>query len=78
MPTARSDLMCEVIGLSYDFDKGSGRLKMAPFGSCDMSGLIALFTKIDPNVQWIETFAGDSPDGMYRRGPDGWDSVVTR
>jgi hypothetical protein len=78
MPTARPDLMCDVITLSYDFEKRTGGLKMAPFGSCDMSGLIALITKIDPDVQRILTFAGDSPDSMYRRGPDGWESMLTR
>jgi hypothetical protein len=78
MPTARWDLMCDVISLSYDFDKRTGRLNMAPAGSCSMSGLTALFIAIDPNVERIETFAGDVLDGMYKRGPTDWESRLVR
>jgi hypothetical protein len=78
MPTARSDLMCDVTSLSYDFDRRTGRLNMAPFGSCSMGGLVALFTKIDPHVQRIVTFAGDQPDSIYHRGPEDWESVLVR
>lgn len=78
MPTARSDLLCDVTSLSYDFDKRTGRLNMAPAGSCDMSGLVALFAKIDPDVQRIVTFAGDQLDSVYRRGPEGWESRLVR
>jgi hypothetical protein len=78
MPTARWDLMCDVTSLSYDFDKRTGRLNMAPAGSCSMSGLTAIFIAIDPNVERIVTFAGDLPDSMYKRGPDGWESTLTR
>jgi hypothetical protein len=78
MPTARWDLMCDVTSLSYDFDKRTGRLNMAPAGSCSMSGLTALFIAIDPNVERIVTFAGDQPDSMYQRGPDGWESTLAR
>jgi hypothetical protein len=78
MPTARWDLMCDVTSLSYDFDKRAGRLNMAPAGSCSMSGLVALFTKIDPDVQRIVTFAGDQPDSMYQRGQEGWESRLVR
>jgi hypothetical protein len=63
-----------VISLSYDFDKRTGRLDMAPMGSCSVAGLAALFVAIDPNVERIETFAGGVFDGMYRRGPEGWES----
>jgi hypothetical protein len=74
MPTARPDLMCYVTSLSYNFDERSGRLDMAPLGSCSVAGLAALFVAIDPNVERIETFAGGVFDGMYRRGPEGWES----
>ena len=78
MPTARWDLMCDVTSLSYDFDKRTGRLNMAPAGSCSMAGLTALFIAIDPNVERIVTFAGDQPDSIYQRGPEGWESTLTR
>ena len=39
-----------------------------------MAGLAALFVAIDPNVERIETFAGSVLEGMYRRGPEGWES----
>jgi hypothetical protein len=78
MPTIRPDLMCDVISLSYDFDKRAGRLNMAPSGCCSVSGLTALFIAIDPNVERIVTFAGDSPDSMYQRGPEGWESSLVR
>ena len=78
MPTARRDLMCDVTSLSYDFDKRTGRLNMAPAGSCSMSGLTELFIAIDPNVERIVTFAGDLPDSMYQRGPEGWESRLAR
>jgi hypothetical protein len=78
MPTARRDLMCDVTSLSYDFDKRTGRLNMAPAESCSMSGLTELFIAIDPNVERIVTFAGDQPDSIYQRGQEGWESILTK
>jgi len=79
MAVARMDLVCEVSSLSYDFDKKSGKLIMAESQSVDMAGCTKLFLAIDPNVQWIETFAGTKPDTIYKRMPDGsWDSALTR
>ena len=74
MPTARRDLMCDVTSLSYDFDKRTGRLDMAPMGSCSVAGLAAPFVAIDPNVETVLTFAGGVFDGRYQRGPEGWES----
>jgi hypothetical protein len=42
-----------------------GRLIMTPGACCDMSGCIALFERIDPQVRRIETFSGDKPDTAY-------------
>lgn len=78
MPVARKDLVCEVSFLSYDFDTQKGVLRMAPNQSCDMGGCIRLFESIDPNVQWIETFAGGKSDSIFKRGKEGWESVLTR
>jgi hypothetical protein len=32
---------------------------------CDMPGCIALFQRIDPHVQHIDTYAGDERDTVY-------------
>jgi hypothetical protein len=78
MPVARSDLMCEVSELRYSFDLRVGVLRTAANQSRSAGGLTALFIAIDPNVQMIEVFAGDKSDGLYKRGPNGWDFVSTR
>ena len=58
-------LQCTVIGVAYDFPSQTGRLIMTPGACCDMSGCIALFERIDPQVRRIETFSGDKPDTAY-------------
>lgn len=53
----REDLQTDAISLSYFFPERLG-LILLPEGCCvDMSGAIALFTAIDPNVLQIETLA---------------------
>lgn len=74
----RRDLVCEVTGLSYDFDNRLGRLEIAANQCCDMGGCIRLFEGIDPKVEMIETFAGGKSDTIFKREPDGWRSVLTR
>lgn len=78
MVVQRKDLICEVSGLSYDFDKRLGTLKMAPNQSCDMSGCVKLFEGIDPDVQMIETFAGNESDTIYKLVAGAWQSASTR
>lgn len=74
MPVTRKDLMCEVANLAYDFDSRKGTLNLAPGHCCDMEGCINLFTKIDPDVQFIETYSGEEPDTVYRRKGNDWES----
>jgi hypothetical protein len=68
----RSDLQCEVISLSYDFEKCLGTLQMAPFQNCDMGTCISLFERIDRRVVEVITFAGTTMDTSYKRGAEGW------
>lgn len=78
MPAPRADLRCDVVQLSYDFDKRVGRLDIAANQACDLGGCSRLFEAIDPHVEYVEVFSGGKSDGIYRRGPHGWDSVITR
>ncbi|MCW5706768.1 hypothetical protein [Shinella sp.] len=71
-PIYLPDLMCEVHSLTYDFPTRTGRLNMAQGNATDMAGAIALFERIDPNVELISTFAGDVPDTIYRRHRKDW------
>lgn len=67
MAVFRDDLKCEVTGLSYDFEERRGILRMPQYNACDMMGCISLFAAIDPDVERIDTFAGDKKDTCYRR-----------
>lgn len=69
-----SELMCNVGELSYDFASRVGTLKMAPNNCCDAAGCIALFERIDANVEKINTIAGVEADTVYTRTDSGWDS----
>jgi hypothetical protein len=63
--TFRKDVHCSVFGLSYDFDTRTGQLHMGEGHCCDMTGCINLFKKIDKNVKYIFTFAGEVSDTAY-------------
>jgi hypothetical protein len=60
-------LMTKVHRVEYDCTRKRGRIFMAPSCCADMEGAIDLFATIDPEVQWIETFAGDVQDTTYHR-----------
>ena len=61
----RDDVRCFVRSLAYDFRLRSGTLILED-GSCtSMVGCIALFKKIDPNVEVILTVAGGRRDFAY-------------
>lgn len=77
MPVSRLHRFCEVNGLTYNFKKKLGVLKMAPLNCCDMRGCIDLFKKIDRKVRRIETFAGDEPVRSTSFGKaSGWRSIL--
>lgn len=67
---------CELKGLNYDFPSKIGNLLMGEFSCTDMSGCIAIFTQIDPEVKLIRTWrcGGATPieDTCYRKWGDKW------
>lgn len=73
-----SGLQCNVVSLTYDFCQQVGRLRMEDYSCCDMTGCIALFEKIDPEVRKIKTFSGEKRDTEYVRQPrGGWRAYLT-
>ena len=77
MAVQRQDLMCQVVSLSYDFDKRAGSLNMAERQSTDMTACVRLFTAVDPEVRRIDTFAGTKPDTIYKRTDDEeWEAAL--
>ena len=67
-----SKLMCNAKTIQYDFDKKTGTLIMLDGDCCDMSGCIAFFEMIDPDVRPIATISGTAPDTSYVRTGSGW------
>jgi hypothetical protein len=66
------EIMCHPLSVTYDFSTGSGLLVMDEGDCCDMAGCIALFSRIDPNVQHIQTVAGSKRDTAYQRKGEEW------
>ena len=60
-----------VHALAYDFVARRGTLYMAAGNCCDMVDCIRFFARIDPQVQVIETIAGEKADTSYHRLDDG-------
>ena len=70
---------CFLKGLEYDFTTRMGELLMGE-GSCtDMSGCIAIFTQIDPDVEIIRTWrcgkTSRIEDTAYRKWDDKWHAI---
>lgn len=67
---------CFVRGLSYHFSDKHGTVYMDEDGCVDMTGCIATFLLIDPEVKFISTI-NETDDGVYwkdtsyRRNPSG-------
>ena len=55
-----------------DFTKKEGTLRLPTGCSCDMSGCLALFAGIDPNVQRIDIYAGRELETYYARHGSRW------
>jgi hypothetical protein len=72
----RDDFQCYAKSVGYDFEKKRGTLNMAEHECCDMSGCIAFFTKIDPDVKRIDTFSGAVPDTIYKRFGRKWLAIT--
>jgi hypothetical protein len=69
------ETQCYVERLEYDFEHRAGKLFMGENSCTDMSGCIRLFSRIDPMVELIETFASPSHprrDTAYRRRNGKW------
>ena len=61
-----------VVRVEYNFVSFCGRLYMEPGTCCDMDECIAFFKKIDPNVIYISTIAGEEGDTSYRLIDGSW------
>lgn len=48
--------VCELNGLAYNFKEKKGDLYMGPCSAADMDGCIGIFTEIDPEVTFIQTW----------------------
>jgi|SRR6516165_85640 hypothetical protein len=71
------ELQTDLNDVTYSFNNRVGKLFMPEGCCCDMSGCINLFRRIDPKVQFIETWAGETLDTCYRKLHDGcWASRV--
>lgn len=66
------DLQCFVRSLEFDFRTLVGTLHLARGECCDMTGAIALFQHLSPNVWRIVTFAGTEPDAVYIKADGHW------
>ena len=71
-PPFHDELCCFVAGITYDFRDQSGLVIMGENSCTDMRGCIALFKRIDPEVRYIATQAGEKLDTVYRRSGDRW------
>ena len=78
MAIYRSDLMCEVAAITYDFDEKRGHVDIAANQSCDMGGCLALFRSIDPTVRLITVSAGGKQDGFFKLVDGEWVSMLAR
>ena len=68
----RRDLGTNVIKLEYDFANRVGTLYMPELCCTDMTGTIALFKRIDPEVEEIHTISGEKPDVIYVGKKNQW------
>ena len=69
---SHADLMCEPIRIEYDFVARRGVLVMAEGDCCDMTGCIRLFSRLDQDVQRIDTISGNRPCTSYVFRDEKW------
>lgn len=58
-------LMCEAIGLSYDFKRRSGTLRVPEMNYVDMLGTINMFLAIDAKAEEVIVYVGNELDTIY-------------
>jgi hypothetical protein len=63
--TYHCELMTPVRRMTYEFEQRLGVLYLPPYCCTDMAGAIALFRRLDPEVQQVQTFAGSERDTVY-------------
>ena len=68
------ELKCSAEALHYNFVTRCGVIHLPEWHCTDMDGCIALFERIDPEVQLIRTFAGSRVGTVYTRRGEGWSS----
>ena len=71
-PEFNEELQCTPIRLGYDFVRHVGTLNLMRDERCDMARCIALFERIDPRVERINTFSGGDRTGYYYRVAGEW------
>lgn len=74
----RSDLVCEVGRISYDFGSRTGRIDVAAGQTSDMGGCIRLFLRIDADVEVIIETAEGEPDTTFTRVTGKWEMHCNR
>ena len=62
--------------LTYDFERRVGTLQLKPGRGTNLKACTELFVAIDPDVECIETRAGNSRSTTYVRTGNGWLSVL--
>lgn len=70
------ELQCRVVRITYNFEKRQGVLEMPDENCPDMTGCIALFSRIDQAVQAIVMYAGSRVDMAYLREGEEWQCRV--
>jgi hypothetical protein len=71
------ELQCCALSVIYNW-RTRAAILVLPEGNCtDMSGAIALVTRLDPKVSMIVTTAGDEVDTRYEQSRGEWVSYRT-
>jgi hypothetical protein len=71
-----SDLLqCFVLTVYYDPEAQCGDLHLPDRSWCDMSGCIALFQRLDPEVQQIQVWERSDRTNLYRRVGKRWEAM---
>jgi hypothetical protein len=77
-PEFNAELQCTPIRLGYDFVRRVGSLNMMRNDRCDMAGCVALFERIDPKVERINTFSGATRSDYVLAAGGEWHAEETR
>lgn len=70
--THHPELQSNVVAVGYNFERRLGQLHMAENHCADMAGAIEFFSRIDPAVKTILTYAGGVDDTAFHRRGEEW------